>query len=143
MEQKSFFKPAGVSNSVQSDPFYRGYKTLSFDPDSGGVFEMTDAQKEELFMSVYLSDVQPFSRYPFLRKCENRDLCMKQIKNGYGLFVLGAGWTESKYVSVIDLMLVRGIFVDTEKIAQFGTVWEKSHHSNSRRRARGRNRKLS
>lgn len=109
--------------SVKRNPLFLGHKGLDFGED---VMELSDSQKSDKFMSQWMGVFKPFGRYANYLKNSGKDkaVVFREIKNYFKRYVLTDGWSEMKYVMVIDSILESGSMLIPVVIEKFGESFD-------------------
>lgn len=92
-------------DSVKNDPLFQQQPGLIFDnlsPES--VIELTEDQKMTSFVSRYLANEHPISRFKdyFEASVKGEAWELKELKLLYKKLVLSEKWSEEKFVAVVN-----------------------------------------
>lgn len=118
---------AEKSVPVRRNPLMQRQAPLAFDGlEAEELLELTEDQKADRFLSRWMELVDPFVTYKrvFPRGDSDQKRILKEIKNFYKRYVLGEGWTEQKYVTVVNSILdVRGV-TSPKTIEKHGVLYD-------------------
>ena len=112
---------------VKRNPLMQKETPLSFDNASTEeLLELTEDQKADRFLSRWMELVNPFVTYKkvFPRGDSDQKRILREIKNFYKRYVLTDGWTEQKYVLVVNALLDARAQVGPVSIERFGKMYD-------------------
>lgn len=112
-------------------PLYQGLPQLDFGEDFSQ--DLTPAERGHAFLSKWLEKVRPFSLYSQrFNGSEDTSRMLRDIRRMYETFVCEQGWSELKYVIVLDHILLAGkpiyrpVFLAYSRAYDRGRLGEKS-----------------
>lgn len=113
---------------VKRNPLMQRAEPLSFDNAAAeDLLELTDEQQADRFLSRWMEVVHPFTTYKkVFSNGHDKDAkrILKEIKNFYKRYVLVDGWTEQKYVLVVNSLLEARAQVGPVSIERFGKMYD-------------------
>lgn len=113
--------------SAKSNPLFLGDKPLDFDDVSADELTMlTPQQKTDKFASEWLLNIHPFTKYRkyFAESEKSSDHIIREVKNYFARYVGQEGWSELKYVMVIDHVLENGHPIIPDTIERSGSLFD-------------------
>lgn len=114
---------------VKRSPLFQEDTMLSFDDphDQEELATLTVQQKMDKFMSKFMILVDPFVTYAdfFEHAVKTSSHVLLDIKRNYKTVVLEDGWTERKYVAVVDSLLRGGADVNAYTLQSYGFMYDR------------------
>lgn len=111
--------------SAKNNPLLNQVVPLEFDElDKNDLLELTADQKTDRFMSQWMRLMHPLTAYKnyFQRAERGRERVLHEVKMFYKKLVVNGGWSEQKFVLVVDhllknnSMLSEKTFANAEKL---------------------------
>lgn len=130
----------GKKFKAKVNPLLDGMQGLDFGDAQEEIFSLTPDQEAEHFLPRWMEVVDPFVEYPktFIDGDLSADRLLLEVKRYYKRFVLEDGWSEHKYVFVInDIFENRARFYD-ETIKKHGVMYDNEDLLSQRRLRRKR-----
>lgn len=126
--------------SLIRDPLLNGHPLLPFDETtSQDVKEVSEDEQAAFFLSQWMKLIRPYSEYPrvFNRNAGKEvERLFRDIKVHYIHRVIREGWTEQKYVMVINTLMESRLAVNVYTLDKFGKLFDSSELPIQRRLAR-------
>lgn len=91
--------------AISRNPLFNNNLGLEYDDYSAEEsVELTDEQKTDKFLSLWLKEIHPFTKYSkfFRNNTLSSDVVLREVKNYHKKYVIGLGWSEKKYAYILD-----------------------------------------
>lgn len=121
-------KKSPRSVPVSRDALFQEDEMLPFDDPSEAAMlaTLTVEQRMDKFMSKYMALVDPFTVYAdyFAHALKESAHILLDIKRNYKTFVLEDGWTEQKYVAVVNALCLGGADINKFTLQAHGSMYD-------------------
>lgn len=108
-------------------PFYKGHSMLDFGEQTEDLLVKTDRQKMDGFLSKYMDLFNPVEEYEkyFQNSAKTVDHILKEVKTFYKKLVIDGGWSEKKYVVVLNDIFENNVPLSLPVLDNKGFLFDK------------------